>query len=213
MRRISPWYLGVLVLWLATGTAFIIYNNKSNFLSTDDTNLLLGLISVAISILSLGLATMKSPEFKGDILCWNNKTQEHNINNSVSGCEIGLYNWISFKVQNKDKEAIKSLTVNFRFPTSIFCERRQDKLKDKVINIKNSVIYTSDAIKFLGTNKGDCELIFEHLVKISEMSKPNIYMTISGDNIRPTTFVIKKKLGIEIANSDSKHTIKLPKVK
>ena len=213
MRRISPWYIGTLLIWVALGIVFIVFNSKVNLLSIDDTNLILGVISVAISILSLGLATMKLPKFKGEVECWNNKTQEHPVSNIVNGCELGVYNWISFRIQNKDKEAIKSLVVNFRFPRNIYCERRQDPLKNKDIIIKDSVIYTSDAVKFLGINTGDCELIFEHLIKISELGNPNIYMTISGDNISPTTFRIDKDLGVDISNSNSKNTIKLPKVK
>ena len=213
MRRISPWYIGTLLIWVALGIVFIVFNSKVNLLSIDDTNLILGVISVAISILSLGLATMKLPKFKGEVECWNNKTQEHPVSNIVSGCELGVYNWISFRIQNKDKEAIKSLVVNFRFPRNIYCERRQDPLKNKDIIIKDSVIYTSDAVKFLGINTGDCELIFEHLIKISELGNPNIYMTISGDNISPTTFRIDKDLGVDISNSNSKNTIKLPKMK
>jgi hypothetical protein len=213
MRRISPWYIGTLLIWVALGIVFIVFNSKVNLLSIDDTNLILGVISVAISILSLGLATMKLPKFKGEVECWNNKTQEHPVSNIVNGCELGVYNWISFRIQNKDKEAIKSLVVNFRFPRNIYCERRQDPLKNKDIIIKDSVIYTSDAVKFLGINTGDCELIFEHLIKISELGNPNIYMTISGDNISPTTFRIDKDLGVDISNSNSKNTIKLPKMK
>jgi hypothetical protein len=213
MRRISPWYIGTLLIWVALGIVFIVFNSKVNLLSIDDTNLILGVISVAISILSLGLATMKLPKFKGEVECWNNKTQEHPVSNIVNGCELGVYNWISFRIQNKDKEAIKSLVVNFRFPRNIYCERRQDPLKNKDIIIKDSVIYTSDAVRFLGINTGDCELIFEHLIKISELGNPNIYMTISGDNISPTTFRIDKYLGVDISNSNSKNTIKLPKMK
>jgi hypothetical protein len=213
MRRINVWYFVGLTIWVLLGVSFIIYNRHTNILSIDDTNLVLGIISVAISILSLGLATMKQPKFKGKIVCWNNKTHSRNINNTGSGCEMGYYNWISFEIQNKDKEAIKSLVVNFRFPKSIYCERREDGLQERVLYIKDSVIYTSDAVKFLGTNHGDCRLIFEHLIKISEMGRPNIYVTISGDNIRPTTFKINKELGVEIANSDSDKKVKLPKVK
>ena len=104
MRRISAGYLVALFVWIALGIAFIVCNSKANLLSIDDTNLILGLISVAISIISLGLATMKLPKFNGKIECWNNKTQEHQVNNEGSGCELGVYHWISFRIQNKDKE-------------------------------------------------------------------------------------------------------------
>lgn len=213
MRKINPWYLIIIIIWILVGVVFIVLNSKIHFSSIDNTNLILTFISVAISVLSLGLATMKLPNFKGEIECWNNKTQEKRVANDASGCGLGTYNWISFRIQNKDKEAIKGLIVNFRFPRSIYCERRQDPLKSKDIIIKDSLIYTSDAVKFLGINTGDCELIFEHQIKISEMGNPNIYMTVSGDNIRPTTFRIDKNLGIGIADSNSKNIIKLPKVK
>lgn len=213
MRRISTWYLVSIVIWIALGVTFIVFNSKYDLLSIDDTNLVLGIISVAISILSLGLATMKLPRFKGSIECWNNKSQEHTVNNTNRGVELGVYKWVSFKIQNKNKEAIKSLVVNFRFPKSIYLERTQDKLKDKVFYIKESAIYTSDGIKFLGVKQGDCELTFEHLIRIPEMGRANIYMTVSGDNIRPTTFKIDKELGMKIDASNSENIIKLPRVK
>jgi hypothetical protein len=213
MRRINFWYLAGLGLWILLGISFVIYNRCANILSIDDTNLVLGIISVAVSILSLGLATMKQPKFRGKVTCWNNKSQAKNVNNSGSGSEIGLYNWISFEIQNKDKEAIKSLVVNFRFPKSIYCERRGDGLQERVLYIKDSVIYTSAAVKFLGTANGDCELTFEHLLRISEMGKPNIYVTVSGENIRPTTFKIDNELGAKIEKSDSRKKVELPNVK
>lgn len=213
MSRISSGYLISIVVWLIVGLAFIILNRNYNILSIDDTNLVLGTISVAISILSLGLATIRLPEFKGKIECWNNKTEVINVNNEGRDYQTGTYKLISFKIQNKDKQPIKSLVVNFRFPKNIYRNKIQDNLRDKEINIKDTVIYTSDAIKFLGVNQGDCELIFEHYIQIQKMNRSNIYMTISGDNIRPTTFKINKELGENIDVSNSKQTIQLPRVK
>lgn len=211
MRRISKSYLWSILGWIIFGITFLVFNKYFNVISIDDSNLILGIISVGISILSLGLATMKLPKFKGKVECWNNKTQSIIVSNDKRGFEPGEYKWISFRIKNQI-EPVKSLVVNFRFPRSIYRERDQDKLKDEVFYIKESAIYTSDKIKFLGVNHGDCEITYEHLIRIHEMGSPNIYLTISGDNIRPTTFKIDKDLGREIDKSDSGNKIYLSKV-
>ena len=213
MRRIKIGYLLSIVIWIVLGFIFIVMNKEYNILSNQDSNLILGIISVAVSILSLGLATMRLPDFKGKVECWNNKTQAIKVNNSEKGYGTGNYKKISFKIQNQKKEPIKNMVINFRIPRNIYRNKIQDNLKNKEIIIKDSVIYTSDAIKFLGVNQGDCELTFEHHIKIQNMSRSNIYTTVSGDNIRPTTFKINKELGDKIDRSNSKLPLNLPKVK
>jgi len=213
MRRLKVGYLFSIIIWIVLGFTFIVLNKEYNILSKQDSNLILGIISVAISILSLGLATMRLPEFKGKVECWNNKSQAISVNNSEKGYEKGNYKLISFKIQNRKKEPIRNMVINFRIPSIIYRNKTQDNLKNKEIIIKDSAIYTSDAIKFLGVNQGDCELTFEHHIKIQKMRRGNIYVTVAGDNIRPTTFKINKDLGEKIDISNSRQPLKLPKVK
>ena len=119
MKRINIWWYLVLIFWLLTGFGFIILNKKYNIITIEDTNLLLGIISVAILLVSVAIATMKLPKFKGKVNCCNIEKNKRNVNNKVSGVDIGVYNSISFEIDNFQKTAIQNLVVNFRIPKSI----------------------------------------------------------------------------------------------
>jgi hypothetical protein len=212
MRRINLLYIIIIIAWVIVGVVFIVLNSKLHFLSIDDTNLILGIISVAISILSLGLATMRQPKFKGTIKCWNvpskKVTRERGVFNH------GEYSCISFEVDNYKKEPINGIVINFRIPSKIYYKEKTDANRFSIYESKQTKILTSDIIKFLGNTNGDSDLIFEHFLNFNEWSKNRVvYITIAGDNIRTTTFSINKELSEQIAESSSSRMVNLPKVK
>jgi hypothetical protein len=210
MRRISySWYI-VLFIWILIGVTFIILNSTYNILSNEDSNLILGLISVGVSIVSLGLATMKNPKFKGKVKCWNNLDQQRNVNNNHI-TPIGNYSCISFKIDNYNKLPVNGLTINFRCPSNIYHNGITDSIGYSRYEFKNTILLTSDKIKFLGNTTGDSDLVFEHYLELSKWEKNRvIYVTVAGDNILPTTFRIKHSEIEQVNNSSSskKHILK-----
>tara|TARA_B100000780_G_C21084901_1_gene437037 strand:- start:228 stop:869 length:642 start_codon:yes stop_codon:yes gene_type:complete len=212
MRRINPWYLAIIIIWVLIGGIFIVLNSKLHFSSIDDTNLILAFISVAISILSLGLATMKSSKFKGTIKCWNVPAKK--IIREPGVLNHGEYSCISFEIDNYKKEPINGIVINFRIPSKIYYKEKTDVNRFSVYESKQTKILTSDIIKFLGNTNGDSDLIFEHYFNFNEWSENRvIYITIAGDNIRTTTFSINKDLSKQLEKSTSIRKINLRKVK
>lgn len=212
MRRMNFWYIFSLIVWGIVATIFFLVNKNIHFLSVDDTNIILSGIAVAISILSLGLSTMDNPKFKGKVICWNNITNEIHTNNGVLA-PTGIYSHLTFKIDNFKKTPIKGLIVNFRFPSKIYYPAGTNNMKFTFFEFKNTMMITSDSIKFLGNTNGDSDLIFEHFLELNKWEKNRVlYITIAGDNIVPTTFKIDNKQKDDIVNSSSKVPVKLIRV-
>jgi hypothetical protein len=176
MRRIKRSYYIAIFVWLIASGIFLWFNKTFNFLTQEDSNFILGILTVAVSILSLGLATMKGLNFEGNITCWHIPSQLVTVNNSVI-CPIGKYNLITFKVDNQNREPIKSLTVNFRVPSIIFYRQLSHNLHVNYFDFKDTTIITETPLKFLGNTKGDCDIILEHYLNIEawDKLKGNLY--------------------------------------
>jgi hypothetical protein len=213
MKRINIWWYLVLIFWLLIGFSFIIINKKYNIITIEDTNLMLGIISVAISLVSVAIATMKLPKFKGKVYCWNIEKNKRNVNNKASGADIGVYNSISFEIDNFQKTAIQNLVVNFRIPKSIINAYRNNNSELKFRESKDTVIVTFDNLRFLGNSNGDCKLNIDHFLNISkwkeEEYKRVIYVTVAGDNIEPTTLRLKSESIDNILLSTQEHKKKV----
>lgn len=213
MKRISFWYIVSLVFWVIFALIFFMINRSAPFLSVDDTNLILGGIAVGISILSLGLSTMDNPKFKGNVICWNNVTHLKKLDNDYLGPR-GAYSCITFKIDNYQKKPVNGLTINFRFPSKMFYTDRYNNFNYSFCEFKNTMMITSDNIKFLGNTNGDSDIVYEHFIEFNRWDINRvIYITIAGDNIVPTTFKIDNKQKDILFNSSSKEPIKLIRVK
>ena len=197
MKRIIKWWYIVVGTWLLIGVGFVVLNNQFNLITIEDTNLLLGIISVAISLVSVAIATMKKPKFKGTVSCWNIERDKRNVNNKGLGIDIGVYNCISFEIDNYRKTAIQNLVVNFRIPESIIYNFHNNNSELKFRKSKNTVIVTFDNLRFLGNSTGDCKVNVDHIINITKWKEKEshrvLYVTIAGDNIEPTTFKLKSE--------------------
>ena len=212
MRRIKRSYYIAIFVWLIASGIFLWFNKTFNFLTQEDSNFILGIITVAVSILSLGLATMNGLNFEGNITCYNIPSQLITANNSAIA-PIGNYNLITFKIDNQNKEPIKSLTVNFRVPSLILYKQLGHNPNLNYFDFKDTTIITATPLKFLGNTKGDCDLVLEHYLNLEAWSNSRvIYITIAGDNINPTTFKLKFDEKELILNSNSSKPYRLSKV-
>jgi len=213
MKRINIWWYLVLAFWIILGVGFLVLNKQFNVITIEDTNLLLGIISVGISIVSVAIATMKSPKFKGKINCWNVEKEKRNVNNNGLGIDIGTYNCISFEIDNYKKTAIQNLVVNFRIPKSIIYEYQNNNSELKYRESKDTVIVTFDNLRFLGNSTGDCKLNIDHLINIIKWNEKEshrvIYVTIAGDNMEPTTFKLESKKVDELLISTKQYDKKI----
>jgi hypothetical protein len=125
--RIRKSYYVAIVVWLLIAILFFIMNKRYNWLTGDDSNLFLGIITVAVSIMSLGLATMQKPSYKGKLAVWNVKESARQVNNNML-VPIGTYSCLTFKIDNYKNEPIESLEVSFRIPEKMYYPERGSHL-------------------------------------------------------------------------------------
>jgi hypothetical protein len=188
MRRISIGYWIGLALWLTFSIGLMFANKFFSILNSEDVNILLGIIAVAVSIVSIGIATIKKPTFNGSIYCWNVAKKKQVIQNDMV-TPSGEYHCITIKIDNNGNEPIKDLIVNFRFPLAIAHSRfPQNNDFYSHYEFKDTMMLTAKNISFLGSNNGDSDIIFEHLLNLEKWHKQRrFYITVSGSNITPTT--------------------------
>lgn len=107
MNRIKIGYWIVLLLVFSLSITFIILNNFNKWIGSETSNLFVALFSFCVSILSLGLATMKKPEFEGKVTGWlanyNKSTKEFQFN---------------FGIDNHSQEPIKDFVISLKVPKS-----------------------------------------------------------------------------------------------
>ena len=207
MRRIDVTYWITLIAWLILAFGFMALNRYHAFLKPDDINMLLGIIAVAVSILSLGLATIKKPMFKGKVSCWNVESKKQHVNNEQI-TPIGIYSCLTFRIDNKSNEPIKDLVINFRFPATLIHRRIHLDNFYNFYEFKDTVLLTAKNISFLGSNSGDSDIVFDHLLNLDKWnSNRKMYVTISGSNLTPTTKSLDFSMIARLLNSSSSHPI------
>lgn len=204
VRRISKGYWISLVLWLTATLGLMLANKFFSVLNSEDVNILLGIIAVAVSIVSIGIATIKKPAFSGIIYCWNVAKKKQFVNNDIV-TPIGEYHCITIRIDNNGNEPIKDLVVNFRFPLPIFQKRfPQNNDFYSHYEFKDTIMLTAKNISFLGSNKGDSDIIFEHFLNLDKWhSQRKFYVTVSGSNITPTTKCLDSSMTDSIISSTS----------
>lgn len=209
MKRINKWWYFILVLWVLTGIVFIGLNKNFSFINDSDTNLILGIIGVAISIMSLGIATMRNPKFKGTIHAWNVEKQVRDVNNKGSGVPLGRYNCIYFQINNYEKHPINNMVVNFRMPKRIYYPMRYNNADLSFRDSRDTIIATFENLRYMGNSNGDCKLDVPHYINFKEWESNKsrvIYVTVAGDNIEPSTKRLKfdKLEELKISNENQK---------
>jgi hypothetical protein len=209
VKRINVTYWITLIVWLIFAFGFMAVNRYYAFLKPDDINMLLGIIAVAVSILSLGLATIKKPTFNGKVCCWNVESKKRHVNNEVV-TPIGIYSCLTFRIDNKNNEPIKDLIINFRFPTNLIHRRIQLDNFYSFYEFKDTVLLTAKNISFLGSNSGDSDIVFEHLLNLDKWnSNRKMYITVSGSNITPTTKCIDFNMIDKLKQSTTTNPLQL----
>ena len=173
-------------LWIVVSIALIITNSYLKFIKEADTSIILGCISIGISMFSLGLADMSKKRFKGIVTASLLKEQMQ-----PGGEGNTIYNKIKFHIVNTSGVSITNFTVSFRLPQKYTYISHRNDQHYSVFKFGETVILTSDILKFMGTESGYNDIVFEHHLNITDWLKGNLLLTVSGDNIEPTTFSIK----------------------
>jgi hypothetical protein len=211
--RIKTPYIIATILWIFFAVIVLIYNiSYGNISSGDLSSLIFTSMGVFITLLSIAIADRKKLKYGGKVIAWINKTDTINVNNDTL-TPLGTYIKTTFKIDNYSKHDINSLNVNIRIPSKIFY--RAHSLEDFLTcyEFKNTLILSSSKMKYLGSTKGDSDLIFEQYFNFDAWPNDRVlYITIAGENIIPTTFKIDLLQKKELMMSSSDKPIKLTQV-
>ena len=94
--------------------------------------------------------------------------------------------------------------MSFRLPSNFYLKSDDEKNGYQYFYFKESLIITSDKVRFLGNQYGDNNITFEHFLRVHKMGENRkIYITITGQNISPTTFSLSKDEIVELRNYNS----------
>ena len=173
----------------------------------DNLALVLGLISIGVSILSLMLASQSYIKFEGKIYCWN--VAENEIVRELN-FNHGTFKEINFVINNYKKKVIRGLFISIRHPKNLKYGKKTENFD--IYDYKKTRVLSNSKIKFLGNSNGDCTFTASIYLKDIELNKNRkIFISVSGDNIDTTTFIIDKELFEKIKSSNSTNKISLPK--
>jgi hypothetical protein len=179
-------YVKWLVIWVLVAILLIVVNKWFKFINDTDAALILGCLSIAISILSLGYTDLSKKKFEGVI---HIKLLDKSIQPGGEGKPI--FNQLNYHIINLCGFAINNFTVTFRFPNKIYYERSQNHQHFTHFRYGETVLASSDVLKFIGSESGYNDVNFEHFLNLCEWKKGHFMVTISGDNIEPTTYCFR----------------------
>lgn len=184
--RVKKTYIKWLLAWILLSIFFIIVNKWLKFINDTDAALILGCLSIAISILSLGYTDLSKKKFSGIV---HVKLLEKTIQPGGEGKPI--FNKLNFHIVNLCGFAVNNFTITFRFPNKIYLESSQNQQHFTHFRFGQTVLATSDVLKFIGSESGYNDVNFEHYLNLDDWKMGHIMVTVSGDNIEPTTYCLK----------------------
>ncbi len=174
------------MIWVLIAILLIVVNKCFKIINDTDAALILGCLSIAISILSLGYTDMSKKTFKGVV---HIKLLEKQFQQGSEGNPI--YTQLNFHIINLCGFAINNFTVTFRFPNKIYYERSQNHQHFTYFRFGEIVLATSDVLKFIGSESGYNDVNFEHFLNLDDWENGHFMVTVSGDNIEPTTYCLR----------------------
>ena len=210
MPVIHRGYFILILLLTAAYLLFMFY--KSSYLTFNDGNFL-SLISTIISIFALGLVNAKNPQFKGSIKAKMriNALNEQNPIGDNSPLKTGTYHRVDFEINNYKKVPLTdSIKVRFKFPKDRICFAEKDIVNGKFKHHKQTTNFLYKGFDLIGTGRADSKEEISLFFNLIEWAKRNVYVTISADNISPTTFILGHK---QIEGFQENRMIKLKKSK
>jgi len=177
--RIENKYWIALLSWLFVFAIFFILNKQNGFLNLEDSNFILAGGSVGVSILSLGLARIRKPKFKGEVESW-----------ILQELDEGLTQ-IRFKISNNGKFPILRFHFSLKAPSNIVRIPERNKHAFSKIYFGDSELISTGHIPLL-TNQINNYITIELLVDMEKLDqrkgKCNFYITLAGENIEPITY-------------------------
>lgn len=204
MNRIKKIYWITLVLVGVVASGLIFINHKEKILDVDTTNLIVALMSFCVSILSLGLATMRKPKFKGQVSAWMLKEKYNGLvklKGKPGNCECSQ---IRFKIENNSSEEITGLVLTIRGDDKLIRIPMHHAYNFEEFNFGKTVIFSCSKLPVLpglgNTNYITLEVLF---VDGNWNGNRNVSIIISGNNIETKSFELYKISSVDLAKYSS----------
>lgn len=174
-----------LITVLTVSFILLFINHMYDYVGLETSNLIVATLSFCISIFSLGLATMKRPQFNGSVRSWLIREPGEQKTNIDAG-----YHLVYFEVRNKDDETINDFKFSFRGVKTLIKPPKNNINNYKTFEFSDSIIYSCSAIEVLPQKSS---IKFGVLFKEEEwQARHNLTIVISGSNIESQSFQLHK---------------------
>jgi len=139
--------------------------------------------ALVTSSIALGLSDKKQSNFKGKIIVWSVLLGQ-NVADENSNYRV------SMKIINKSVEPVYDVVYRLRIPNRISARIDIKNSNARDYRHGKSLIIVDDSYGFLATDGQDGFIPIDFRMQLGKWKESTIYITVSGSNIRPTTFKI-----------------------
>ena len=177
------------VFVLATIIVFILI--ESNTIDKEVTGVILSGVAIIISIIAMGLSDKKRSKFDGKIKVKSilKKTEELIASPTYQ---------VTFTIINKSDEPISDFIYKIRFPKRFsFLDEKNLHARSYVNGYSKYIV--DDSYGFLpAKDEEESSIPFTINIPLKNWNKDNIWITVSGSNVLPSTFIVYPKDAKEI---------------
>lgn len=179
MKKIKVIYWIFFSVFAALTILFAILADEINRGST-----ILSGVALMTSSIALGLSDQKKNYFNGEVKIWTALVDEK-IPNGNSHYRVSMH------LVNRAAEPVYDVVYRLRIPSKISSNIDGKNNNARIYEHGNSKIIVDDSYGFLGTLGEDRYIPIDVIMQLPQWKQGNIYLTISGSNISPTTFKVK----------------------
>lgn len=148
-------------------------------------SIMLAGVALIVSSVAMGLSDPKKLLFIGEVKVWSQP-----ISSDINQKRRQLYKVVMHIINNSD-EVVDDFVYRLRMPKSITFQGSKNRHRIDIIHGETFVLIDK-SFGFLGTERNEGYIPVDFEMYIGEWKKQNIEITISGGQIKPTTFQIKQ---------------------
>ncbi|MBX7154272.1 MAG: hypothetical protein K1X91_04880 [Bacteriodetes bacterium] len=190
MRNIKKMY------WFIILTLFILTAICMCYTSENWASILLSGVALVVAGVALGLSDKKVPEFKGTVELWTKN--KINTDDDEQRCTLVL------QIINQSSEPVNDFMYRVRMPKTLSDSYQVNSGGHTQFTHGDSLIIIDESYGFLSASEsGDGYARLDLGIKVKDIKRGNLYVTISGSNIKTATFLVHNENMLEVFNSSS----------
>jgi hypothetical protein len=181
------------VFVLATIIVFILI--ESNTIDKEVTGVILSGVAIIISIIAMGLSDKKLKKFEGKIKI------KSVLRRGDSNSDDPMYQ-VTFTIINNGEDPVNDFIYKIRFPKRFIFENEKNLHARSYISGYSKYI-VDDSFGFLpAKNEAENSIPMTLKIPLKSWNKDNIWITVSGSNVSPSTFIVYPSDAGEILKTD-----------